>query len=562
MDPFLPVRAACSQPPWLGQDLRGKTVLLRAEQGFGDTIQFVRFAPKLQALGAKVVLRGQPELESLAQEGFQGIDRILKRNEPTPDFDFYVHPLSLAHAFNIDLESLPAANIPYVSPDPMKVQHWARRLAGTEGLKIGVVWAGRPEHPRDRQRSVPLRFLAEVCRVEGVQVFSLQKGPAAGEIRALPRDLNIVDLGAELEDFSDTAALIAQLDLVICVDTAVAHLAGALAKPVWLLLPTPADWRWLEGRDDSPWYPSMRLFRQTQRNEWRGVIDRVKNALVELRNSSMMPFATVPVHKSSAEQRSKRGAFGNHPVRAGFTAAVETRDGILQFLPDEPEIGQSLEHYGEYLQIQLDQLARLIRLGQVVIEVGAGVGAHSLMLSRAVGSEGHLFLYESRPLVQRILRQNIAANRIVNATIMKRSLRASSEREAAIDGQAGAAASNEIAAFTTETVDELRLTRLDWLKINAGVSGVAVLDGATDTLWRLRPVLMVGVADSGELSNIKARVEEASYRCWRMETPLFNSANFNQRNDDVFAGKVASTLIAIPEEIDVDMAFEGCVELS
>jgi precorrin-6B methylase 2 len=378
----------------------------------------------------------------------------------------------------------------------------------------------------------------------------LQKGEAAVEGEAPPPGMELVNLGPELEDFCDTAAVISQLDLVLCVDTAVAHLAGALGKPVWVMLPSPADWRWLEGREDSPWYPTMRLFRQSRRGEWDDVIERVKVALQErLRDGAS---ATVP----SAHRGPRALPAPQLPVvalpsqapghRPGFSAVAECRYGILQYLPDEVLIGDSLGWYGEYLQPQLDLLGRLIRPGATVLEVGAGVGGHALFLAATIGEGGHLFLYESRPVVRRILQQNLGANRVTNITLMRRTL----------------GATGEAADRGAETLDELQLERLDWLKINGSVSALEVLAGGAETLWRLRPLLFLAAQDEPSLTALVSRAQAFSYRCWRMETALFNPQNFNRRDADIFSGRTALALLAIPEEIDVDVALDECIELS
>jgi precorrin-6B methylase 2 len=231
--------------------------------------------------------------------------------------------------------------------------------------------------------------------------------------------------------------------------------------------------------------------------------------------------------------------------RPGFSAVAECRDGIVQYLPDEAWVGDSLGWYGEYLQPQLDLLARLIRPGATVLEVGAGVGEHALFLAAAVGETGHLFLYESRPVVRRILQQNLGANRVTNITLMRRTL----------------GATGEAADRGSETLDELQLERLDWLKINGSVSALEVLDGGAETLWRLRPLLFLAAQDERALTALVSRVQAFSYRCWRMETALFNPQNFNRRDADIFSGRSAIALLAIPEEIDVDVALHGCVEI-
>jgi len=545
LEPLLSSRSQTQRPRWSGQQLHGKTLLLRYEQGYGDTIQFLRYAPTLQTLGATVLLG---KFSNLAYS-FPGVDRVLDYDGRASEFDYYIDLVSLPKVFATGISSIPV-NIPYLSPAPEKAAQWATRLRIRGVLSIGLAWAGNPAHPRDSDRSIALAMLAPLLSVAGARFFFLQKGEAAREAEAAPSGLEVVNLGPELEDFCDTAAVISQLDLVICVDTAVAHLAGALGKPVWVLLPRPADWRWLEGREDSPWYPTMRLFRQIRRGEWEEVIERVKVALQERlrdgvsvtvpgahRGPQVMPAAQPPVVALPSQ------APGHRP---GFSAVAECRYGILQYLPDEAWVGDSLGWYGEYLQPQLDLLARLIRAGATVLEVGAGVGEQALFLAATIGAGGHLFLYESRPVVRRILQQNLGANRITNVTLMRRTL----------------GATGEAADRSSETLDELQLERLDWLKVNSSVSALDVLDGGSDTLWRLRPLLFLAAADDAALSALALRVKELGYRCWRTETALFNPDNFNRRDTDIFSGRSALALLAIPEEIDVDIALDGCVELS
>jgi tetratricopeptide (TPR) repeat protein/precorrin-6B methylase 2 len=547
-DPSLSSRPRFGKPVWAGQALRGKTILLRAEQGMGDAIQFIRYASQLKALGATVRAGVFAGLEELMRT-MSDVDQVHGPNDLAPDIDFYIHMMSLPRVFGTDLGSIPA-EIPYLHADPARSERWAQRLGKDRRRTVGIVWAGSPSHVRDRYRSLSLRELAPLGEIKGVRWVSLQKGEGAREAEAPPPGMELMNLGPELEDFADTAALISQVDLVLCVDTAVAHLAGALGKLVWVMLPSPADWRWLEGRDDSPWYPTMRLFRQSRRGEWDDVIERVKAALQErLRDgasattpSADRPVAMVPVPQPPVVAIPSQ-APGHRP---GFSAVAECRYGILQYLPDEGLIGDSLGWYGEYLQPQLDLLARLIRPGATILEVGAGVGEHALCLAAAVGEAGHLFLYESRPVVKRILQQNLGANRVTNVTLMRRTL----------------GATGEATDHGSETLDELQLERLDWLKINGSVTALDILDGGTETLWRLRPLLFLATADEPALTSLASRVKEFSYRCWRMDTALFNPQNFNRRDTDIFSGRTALALLAIPEEIEVDMALDECVEIS
>jgi tetratricopeptide (TPR) repeat protein len=260
-----------NSPRWDGRaELAGKTILLQFEQGLGDTIQFIRYAPLLSAHGAKVIVQAQEELHRLLR-GVSGIQRIISRNEPTPPSDFHLPMLSLPFAMGTTLQSIPA-DIPYLGVDPALKQKWSDRLAPHARPRVGLCWQGKAEHVLDRDRSIPADLLAPLTHVEGVQYFSLQFSPHASKV---PDALKLIDFTAEASDFSESAALIANLDLVITVDTSITHLAGAIGQTVWTLLQFSPDFRWMLDREDSPWYPTMRLFRQTRFRDWPTVIDRV-----------------------------------------------------------------------------------------------------------------------------------------------------------------------------------------------------------------------------------------------------------------------------------------------
>ncbi|HEY0836689.1 MAG TPA: tetratricopeptide repeat protein [Azospirillum sp.] len=275
-----------AQPQWAGEDIAGRTILLHAEQGLGDTLHFVRYAPLVAARGARVILEVQPPLvRLLAPMAGQGVERVIAKGDPLPDFDVHCPLLSLPLAFGTRLDSIPAA-IPYLHPDPRDVAAWRERLPDGGPLKVGLVWAGNPRkevpgaNAVDRRRSIALGQLAPLAGTPGVRFYSLQKGDdAAAQLRNPPPGLELIDPMDEVGDFADTAALVSRLDLVIGVDTSVVHLAGGLGRPVWVLSRFDGCWRWLTGRDDSPWYPSLRLYRQEDPGDWAPVIGRLARDL-------------------------------------------------------------------------------------------------------------------------------------------------------------------------------------------------------------------------------------------------------------------------------------------
>jgi tetratricopeptide (TPR) repeat protein len=273
---FVSARREFGQPQWRGEPLEGRTLLLHAEQGFGDTIQFCRYATLAAERGGVVILQAYPSLLPLLA-GLPGVSRLLAPGDDLPPFDLHCPLMSLPLAFGTTLESIPAP-VGYLRADPVRVAHWAPRLAGATGPRVGLVWAGNSSALMDRVRSLPLHAARSLTEA-GATIVALQKTMSAADRGELATFPGVLDLGGELADFADTAAVIAQLDLVIAVDTAVAHLAAALGKPTWVLLATPGDWRWLRGRADSPWYPTARLFRQNVPGEWGDVVADVRTAL-------------------------------------------------------------------------------------------------------------------------------------------------------------------------------------------------------------------------------------------------------------------------------------------
>lgn len=272
-----------AQPLWDGLDPGGRTILLHSEQGLGDTIQFARYAPLVAARGARVIVECQPELKTLFGT-LQGVEQVLGAGEPLPHFDAYRAMMSLPMLFGTMLGSIPAS-IPYLASEAGRVKFFGSKIAA-EGLRVGLVWAGAAGYQNDRNRSVTLADFAPLARAPGVRFYSLQKGAAARQASSPPSGMQLIDLSDELNDFADTAAAISSLDLVVSVDTAVAHLAGALGKPVWTLIGFSPDWRWSVDRRDTPWYPTMRLFRQPAIGDWSAPIERLASELLEFRRTA------------------------------------------------------------------------------------------------------------------------------------------------------------------------------------------------------------------------------------------------------------------------------------
>ena len=267
------------EPLWLGKEsIEGKTIVIHTDEGLGDSIQFARYVPMVAARGARVILVVEDAVFPLLS-GLAGVSQCISKSAGAlPAFDAYCPMSSLPLAFATRLETIPSPTSYLPAPAESRLQAWERRLDAHDRLRVGLVWSGNPKHSNDYNRSVPLRMLAQILDLDA-RFVSLQKDPKADDRAILREQAEVLDLTDHLTDFAETAALVSCLDLVITVDTSVAHLAGAQGRPTWLLLPYLPDWRWLLDRDDSPWYASVRLFRQDERRDYAHVLDRVRDEL-------------------------------------------------------------------------------------------------------------------------------------------------------------------------------------------------------------------------------------------------------------------------------------------
>lgn len=265
-------------PTWRGESLAGKSILLSEPNGFGDALQYWRFIPHLQAMGADVAFYGRPALFELLRSSPWSV-RFVPADDAPRGFDYQCQLWSVPRLLGIGLADIPAL-VPYLTSNPKRVARWSG-LCAPDALNIGICWQGRPERKIDAGRSIPLAAFAPLARIDGVRLVSLQRGHGLEQMRALPAGMHVVEPDAIFDGgadaFLDTAALMQRLDLVVTSDTAVAHLAGALGRPVWLALKWMPEWRWMLERDDSPWYPTMRLFRQPARGDWAGVFAAISS---------------------------------------------------------------------------------------------------------------------------------------------------------------------------------------------------------------------------------------------------------------------------------------------
>jgi tetratricopeptide (TPR) repeat protein len=266
------------RPLWLGEyPLRGRTILLHAEQGLGDTIQFARYVRLLARTGAKIVLEVQPQLKALLGQT-DGVCAVVARGEPLPSFDVHCPLGSLPLALKTEPATIPT-EVPYLRADDAHIAKWCPRLEALGRPRVAVAWSGNAQHMNDRNRSIPLSHLAPLWSIDSVRFVAVQRDLRSGDAELLAREPRVTQIGTQLDDFADTAAVLALVDLVITVDTSVAHLAGAMGRPVWILVPFSPDWRWTLSGDSSRWYATARLFRQSSLGDWDSVMERLRSEL-------------------------------------------------------------------------------------------------------------------------------------------------------------------------------------------------------------------------------------------------------------------------------------------
>jgi Flp pilus assembly protein TadD len=548
-DPLLSLRAQISRPVWAGQDLSGKTILLRAEQGIGDIIQFIRYAPLVKKLGATVLFQSRDGMGDFPRR-FPGIDAIIDPKKGTPHFDYYIHLMSLPRVFDTQLDSIPS-DVPYIVPDAGRLAKWRERIGSGPELKVGIAWAGRPTHALDRWRSMRLEQFSQLFGMPGVRFYSLQKGEATAQLHAFQD--SVVDLGRDLDDLDDAAAAICNLDVMVAVDTALAHLAGALGKDVRILLRKPAEWRWGEEGEKSPWYPTARLIRQVRPGDWNPVVTELESTLKEAaKQKSEGKFSPTAFLRPQYEAIS-RPTYQPIVTEGDLPAIGEMRHGIFQFVPGQDEVAKSLAWYAEWREPQFELLRSLVRQGQFVVQIGANVGALTVPLARAVGKEGHIIAFEATAIKRRLLSQNLRMNGIANVTML-----------AGLPAR-GAQAPDDVAMEDSnpcewiDTLDAHAFRRVDWLVVSDATGLKQLIEGAASLLWKSRPRLLFLL--SGADPDLFGELHAFGYRIWKREDNLFNVGNFQNCTVDVFGRKEAA-FVGIPEEVEVDVDLPGCSELT
>jgi FkbM family methyltransferase len=524
-----------SIPMWDGSPLDGKSILLTPEQGLGDTIHFIRYAAWLkERYACQVLFQCPPALQQLLAS-CQGIDEWVESLADLPAVDCFAPLLQVPMVLGHTPREFPSKT-PYLHANESLVDQWRGRLAQYTGRKIGIAWRGSPTHQADVMRSIPLSEFAPLMRLTGVQFFSLQKGPAAEELNTLAGRLDVVDLGREIDEntgaFVETAAVLKNLDLLIACDTAIAHVAGALGVPVWVALCNVPDWRWLASGETTPWYPTMRLFRQQEQGDWASVLDQIAAAL-------LAEFTELK-KKQPADYR---------VATSGFNRLTRTRQGLMLYDRHDTQIGRSIELYGEYAAGEANLFKQVIRTGWTVLEVGANVGAHTVTLSRLVGARGAVIAFEPRRLAFQTLCANIALNSITNVHCRPEALSDSAGRTMEPVGEKGGPVEPAVAV----TLDSMEFSRCQFLKIDAGGMELEVLKGGAKTIQKHRPLLYVAGGRGDQMPSLVEYLRSLEYTLYLHRTPLFDPQNFYQYTNNEFGDAVSTRIFGVHSSVACDI---------
>lgn len=544
---------AFSQPLWDGSPLQGRTILLFAEQGLGDTLQFIRYAPLVKERGGNVVL-ACPESLFPILAGCTGIDRIVSRSS-LPEFDVYAPLLSLPRIFGTSAATIPADG-PYLVADPDLVNRWQRTLNGLSGFKIGIAWQGSSLYEADRFRSFPLSHFAPLARMEGLRLISLQKGEGSEQLARLAGRIAVTDLGPMDEAagaFMDTAAVMKNLDLVITSDSAVAHLAGALGVPVWVALSYVPDWRWLRDREDSPWYPTMRLFRQAERGGWSGVFERIARELQKRVPQSAAATTLKP--DDFIPQENTTGENSLSPFIA-YNRQKTCRHGTMLYNMHDMYIGRSLDLYGEFSEGEVEIFKQVLRPGMMAVEVGANIGAHTVFLAKAVGPTGGVMAFEPQRVAFQTLCANLALNNITNVHCVHAAAGAApgnllvpqlDQTQVNNFGGLGLGSYQQGERVPVVTLDSFNLPQCTLLKIDVEGMEQDVLLGAKETIARCLPLMYIENDREDRSAALIRLIDSLGYSMFWHVPPLFNPGNFFGNAENVFGSIVSKNMICCPK---------------
>jgi FkbM family methyltransferase len=541
------VRVSHDAPRWDGSPLAGRTLLLEAEQGMGDTIQFVRFVAQIkQRHEARIILAVEPPLVPLLT-GVAGVGLLVPQNESRPRFDVWSPLLSVPGLIHFDpRQSSP--QVPYLAAEEARVEKWRKRLATLQGVKIGIAWQGNRLNKVDHRRSFALTQFAPPAKLHGLTLISLQKGSGSEQLDSLAQ-FDVVSLGSDFDAsggaFLDTAAVMKNLDLIITADTSIGHLAGALGVPVWLALVYVPDWRWGLTGDRTPWYPTMRLFRQEKLRDWPGVFERIAAAL---------PLEFPALRQKTPDEYQL--------ATSGFNRLARTRHGPLIYNRHDVYIGKSLAELGEFSEDETELFRQCVRPGATVVEAGANIGAHTISIARLAGDTGVVHAIEPQRIVFQTLCANVALNSLTNVRCHQAAV---GETMGSIVvplleydrpnnfGGLGLGTYSEGERVPVITIDSLKLARCDFLKIDVEGMELAAIRGAEQTLRLLRPNLYIENDREKSSAALIEALFALGYKLFWHLPPYYQSNNYYGNPTNPFGNLVSINMLGIHASRPMDI---------
>ncbi|HYE52388.1 MAG TPA: FkbM family methyltransferase [Azospirillaceae bacterium] len=560
------------RPQWQGEDISDKVILLHHEQALGDAIQFVRYALVVRPLAREVVL----EVPSMLMALFSSLPgvRLVAYGDPLPPVDVQCALMSLPRVLGTRLGNVPAP-VPYLSAEPDRVASWRDALPGAP-FRVGIAWQGKPGTLIDHGRSFPLAALEPLSHIPGVQLVSLQKTHGLDQLDALPWKDKVHTLGPDFDTgggaFLDTAAVMANLDLVVTSDTSIAHLAGALGRPTWVALKQVPDWRWMLDRADSPWYPTMRLFRQQQDGDWTPVFARMAAELALAaggdRGCLLPPWGTVAAPEPRGVSSPGSGALAASLPPAAVPPAAQTapqvlevegRYGRIRFLASDTVIGRCLAAYGEWSEGEMELCRAVLRPGDVVVEAGSNIGAHTSALAKAVGPDGTVHAFEPQRVLYELMADNVGRNAPGNVILHHAAVGAAPGTLVvpAVDyagplnfGGVAMGRSGDGDSVPVTTVDDLGLDRLRLLKADVEGMELEILLGASGTISRCRPLIYVENDRRDRSPELIGTIQRLGYRLWWHLPFLYNPANHLGNATNLFERVISINMLCVPAEKD------------
>jgi FkbM family methyltransferase len=543
---------------WQGQSLLGRSIAVFTEQGLGDTIQFARYLPLLAQRGAQVSLLAPTELCRL----FRPLNRqikIINSIEQGQTFDFQCALMSLPLQLGTDLNSVPN-QIPYLTPEAERVSHWKTRI-GSQGFRIGIAWQGKPQSAIDRGRSIPLSAFIRLARLPGVRLISLQKHDGLEQLWSVPDKVAIETLGDNFDSgpdaFIDCAAVMANLDLVITSDTAIAHLAGALGRPTWVALRKVPDWRWLLEREDSPWYPTMRLFRQTTDGDWADVFSEIEQSLQVLLREQPARREEIlhNVKETSIQTGQATEIKGKLLLENANLRLKQCKDGLMMYYANDMFIGRSMDLYGEFSAGEADVFQQLLRPGMTVVDVGANIGTHTLYFANTVERGGRVYAFEPQRFIYNVLCGNVALNGHTNVVAVNAALGSKPGQITvpALDYGRGGNFGGLSLGLNRKgenvpmlTLDSYGLSSCQLIKIDVEGMEKQVLEGAVSLLQAHQPFLYVETDREKNSQELIGWLLARNYRLYWHLPRMFNPNNFFGEKQNVFGNIASINMLCAP----------------